>query len=219
FLCVGILKERRHTKKIADFGGLAKSMPIFAAMFGIIVFASAGLPGLNGFIGEFLSLVGAAKSHFLHFGNEALVFAQSGTEGTRQVFELKSLPVLPLSDIEQAGPEITALIFAIIATTGVIFAAGYLLWMFRRVMFGPLDNEENKDLDDLNGREIAYMVPVVAMAIIMGVFPQFFLDRMDNSIDQFLEYMDENVSAPGAVVTEDKEAEWYDDDTRPPTQP
>ncbi|QDG49198.1 NADH-quinone oxidoreductase subunit M [Persicimonas caeni] len=209
FLCVGILKERRHTKKIKDFGGIAKPMPIFAAIFGIIVFASAGLPGLNGFVGEFLALVGASKSHFLWF-DEPLVFLQPMGEGARQAFELSSTPVFPLPNAQQAGPELTALIFAIIGASGVIFAAGYLLWMFRRVMFGPITHEENKNLKDLNAREIAYFVPIVAMAIIMGVYPKFFLSRMDSSLDQFLRYMDNNVSATGSVVVEPTEKEgWY----------
>ncbi len=210
FLCVGILKERRHTKKIADFGGLAKSMPMFAAVFGVLVFASAGLPGLNGFVGEFLALIGTAKSHFLWFGEEALVFMQpAAEEGARQAFEFGAAPYFPLPDAQQAGPEITALIFAVIAASGVIFAAGYLLWMFRRVMFGPLDKDENKNLADLNAREITYFVPIVAMAIIMGVFPKFFLSRMDNSLHQFLQYMDNNVTATGSVVVEETKKEGW----------
>jgi NADH-quinone oxidoreductase subunit M len=209
FLCVGILKERRHTKKIAEFGGLAKSMPIFATFFAVIVFASAGLPGLNGFVGEFLALIGTAKSHFLWFG-DPLVFMESTADGARQVFEFGAAPFFPLPDEQQAGPEITALIFATIAALGVILAAGYLLWMFRRVMFGPLDKEENKTLSDLNPREITYLVPIVAMAIIMGVYPKFFLNKMDHSIDQFLHYMDSNVSAVGSVVVEETPSEgWY----------
>lgn len=209
FLCVGILKERRHTKKIKEFGGLAKQMPIFAAIFGVITFASVGLPGLNGFVGEFLSLIGAAKSHFLWFGDEALVFLQPAGEATRQAFELSSSPVFPLPNSQQAGPELTALIFAVIGASGVIFAAGYLLWMFRRVMFGPLDNEKNKVLKDLNAREIAYFVPIVAMAIFMGVYPKFFLSRMDNSLHQFLQYIDNNVSATGSVRVEQTKQEGW----------
>ncbi len=209
FLCVGILKERRHTKKIKEFGGIAKKMPIFAAIFGLITFASVGLPGLNGFVGEFLSLIGASQSHFLWF-NEPLVFTQpAAAEGARQAFHLTSSPVFPLPNAQQAGPEFTALIFAVIAASGVIFAAGYLLWMFRRVMLGPLNNEKNKSLKDLNAREIAYFVPIVAMAIFMGVFPQFFLSRMDHSVHQFLQYMDNNVSATGSVVVEQTKQEGW----------
>jgi NADH-quinone oxidoreductase subunit M len=209
FLCVGILKERRHTKKIKEFGGIAKSMPIFALFFGILVFASAGLPGLNGFVGEFLSLIGTAKSHFLWF-DEPLVFLQPAGEGARQAFELGTSPYFPLPDAQQAGPEFTALIFAIIAASGVIFAAGYLLWMFRRVMLGPITQDVNKTLKDLNAREITYFVPIILMVIFMGVYPKFFLSRMDNSLHQFLVYMDNNVSATGSVVVESTEKEgWY----------
>jgi NADH-quinone oxidoreductase subunit M len=220
FLCVGILKERRHTKKIKEFGGLAKSMPLFAAFFGIIVFASAGLPGLNGFVGEFLALIGTAESHFLWTGDTALVFTKPEViEGTRQSWELSSVAFeqLPMANEEQAGPEVTALIFAVIAASGVIWAAGYLLWMFRRVMLGPLDKDENKNLEDLNGREITYLLPIVLMAIFMGVFPQFFLSRMDPSINQFLNYMADNVTANrqenGAVKTDETDPSYI------PTEP
>jgi NADH-quinone oxidoreductase subunit M len=209
FLCVGILKERRHTKKIKEFGGLAKTMPMFAFVFGILVFASAGLPGLNGFVGEFLTLIGTSESHFLWF-DDPLVFLQPVGEGTRQTFELGASPYFPLPNAQQAGPEFTALVFAVIAASGVIFAAGYLLWMFRRVMLGALDNDKNKNLKDLNAREIAYFVPIVFMVIFMGVYPKFFLSRMDNSLHQFLVYMDNNVSATGSVVVEETEREgWY----------
>lgn len=201
FLCVGILKERRHTMEIKEFGGISKQMPIFAAIFGVVMLASVGLPGLNGFVGEFMAMLGASQSHFLWF-NEPLVFMRpEAVEGARQTFEFGSSPVFPLADSLQAGPEITAYVFAVLAATGVILAACYLLWMFRRVMFGPLTNEKNKVLHDLNAREITYMVPIVVMVVVMGVFPKFFLSRMDSSVHQFLQYMDANVSATGSVVT------------------
>jgi NADH-quinone oxidoreductase subunit M len=207
FLCVGILYERRHTKMIEDFGGLAKSMPIFSAFFMVIVFASAGLPGLNGFVGEFLSLLGAAKSHFLWFAYDgAWVFVRPEGAGIWELFEL-SRPVQQLPVEGQVGPELTALVLAVIAASGVIWAAGYLLWMWRRVMFGPLDREENRQLDDLSIREAVYLLPIVFMCLFMGIFPGFFLDRMDPSLDGFLDYMEVKVEqeAPefrGSVVNE-----------------
>lgn len=204
FLCVGILYERRHTKMIEDFGGIAKTMPLFAVTFMIIVFASVGLPGLNGFVGEFLSLIGTARSQFLWFDAPYVVqiFPAEG------VYELTKVDFFPLPDEQQAGPEFTALIFASIAALGVIFAAGYLLWMFRRVMFGPLTNPKNENLEDLNGREIAYLVPIVAMCIFMGVYPKFFLGRVEPAVHQFLQYMDANVTATGTVVVERAGGEW-----------
>lgn len=246
FLAVGILYERRHTKKIEDFGGLAKSMPVFAAMFMIVVFASAGLPGLNGFVGEFLSLIGTAKSHFLWF-EQPLVFAPdwffelSGpateAENIRKALEQSSgqgfklgasplgLPLTPPEDLPaalqsklvmQAGPEMTAYLFALVAATGVIWAAGYLLWMWRRVMFGPIDQEENREIADLNVREVLYMLPIVFMAIFMGVFPQFFLSRMEPSLHGFLRHMKTEVEQeapknPGTVVVEESDPSWVPD--------
>ena len=208
FLCVGILYERRHTKAIEEFGGLSKSMPVFATMFMIIVFASAGLPGLNGFVGEFLALLGAAKSHFLWFVHDGpLVFVQpEAAAGVGEVYDLTRPPqALPVEG--QAGPELTAFIFAVVAASGVIWAAGYLLWMWRRVMFGPLDNEKNKKLSDLNVREIIYLIPIVLMAIVMGVFPGVFLSRMEPTLHNFLGYMkveveEEEPQFRGTVIDE-----------------
>ncbi|MBI4642994.1 MAG: NADH-quinone oxidoreductase subunit M [Deltaproteobacteria bacterium] len=110
FLIVGMIYERRHTRMIADFGGLSTPMPIYAAIFMIVTLSSIGLPGLNGFVGEFLILLGAFKTNML---------------------------------------------YAIVAATGVIFAACYMPWMFQRVMFGEVTNEKNKELKDLSCREIA----------------------------------------------------------------
>jgi NADH-quinone oxidoreductase subunit M len=116
-------------------------MPIFATFFMIVTLSSIGLPGLNGFVGEFLILIGAFKKS-------------------------------------------TAL--AVLAASGVILAAVYMLWMFKRAMFGPLDKEENKSLKDLNLREIAVLVPIVVMIVWIGVYPQTFLRKMDRSVEAFL---------------------------------
>ncbi len=202
FLCVGILYDRRHSKMIEDFGGISKPMPVFAAMFMIIIFASVGLPGLNGFVGEFLALIGTAKSQFLWFDSPWVwqVFPEEGYKLVHVAYFL--------SDEQQAGPEFTALLFASVAASGVIFAAGYLLWMFRRVMFGPVSNPKNEHLDDLNGREIAYMLPIVLMCIFMGVYPKFFLGRVEPSVHQFLQYMDTHVTAKGSVLVERAGGDW-----------
>ena len=130
FLIVGMIYERRHTRMIADFGGLAKSVPVLAVMFLIASLASIGLPGLNGFIGEFFILIGAFNS------------------------ELYS--------------NVT---FAVLAATGVILAAVYMLWMYQRVMFGPIDKEENRTMLDLNAREVGLLVPLVIFMIWIGIRP------------------------------------------------
>jgi NADH-quinone oxidoreductase subunit M len=177
FLAVGVLYERRHTKLIAEFGGLTKVVPVFATFFMIIVFTSAGLPGLAGFVGEFLVIVGTANSGVLHFGEAGWLFAQTGL-----------------------GPEAGAFVFAGIAASGVIFGAVYLLWMFQRVMFGPLLNPKNEHLKDLDAREVTYFIPLIFMAFFMGFFPGVFLDRMHSSVDAFLVLMRPGLEASAAPV-------------------
>ncbi len=142
FLIVGFIYERRHTRLITDFGGLSKQMPIFATIFMIVTLSSIGLPGTNGFVGEFLVLLGAFESSLRWF--------------------------------------------AVIATSGVILSAVYMLWMFQRVMFGELNNPKNKVLEDLNAREITIMVPLVALIFIMGVYPNPFIEKMAPSIDKMI---------------------------------
>ena len=144
FLIVGMIYERRHTRLIADFGGLARQMPAFAVLFMIVTLSSIALPGTNGFVGEFLILLG--------------------------VFQVNKL-------------------WALIGGTGVIFGAVYMLWMFKRVMFGKLDNEENKTLKDLTLREHLVMAPIVIMIFVMGLFPNFILSRMDGSIAALLNHL------------------------------
>lgn len=142
FLLVGIIYERRHTREITAFGGISKTMPLFAVVFMIITLSSVALPGTNGFIGEFLILLGSWK----------------------------------------ANPVLTA-----ISATGVIFGAVYMLWMFQRVMFGPLTHEENKTLKDLNLREVMVLAPMVFLVFFMGVAPNFFFSKLNPSIDRFIE--------------------------------
>ena len=145
FLLIGMLYERRHTRAMADYGGIAKSVPVltFAMLFS--VFASAGLPGLNGFVGEFLILIGSFDSDTV--GNPILVA---------------------------------------VATTGVIFAAVYLLWMVYRTFFGEITDEANATMRDLNGREIALLLPLVALMFGMGFFPAPFLERSEATVQAVL---------------------------------
>jgi len=142
FLIVGFIYERRHTRLITDFGGLSKQMPVFATIFMIVTFSSIGLPGTNGFVGEFLVLIGAFES------------------------ELRW--------------------WTIIASSGVILSAVYMLWMFQRVMFGELDNPKNQKLLDLNAREIGIMVPLVIMIFVMGIYPKPFIDRMEPAVKKLV---------------------------------
>ncbi len=145
FLIVGMIYDRRHTRMIKDFGGIAKRMPIFTVMFMIATLASIGLPGLNGFVGEFLILNGSFFS---------------------ELYDNK--------------------IFAILAASGVILAAVYMLWMFQRVMFGPLENEENKKLVDLNAREIGLLVPLVIFMFWIGIHPVNFTKYSENQVTELI---------------------------------
>jgi len=214
FLCVGILYERCHTKKIKDFGGIAARMPVFATIFMITIFASVGLPGLNGFVGEFLALLGTAQSKFLWFDTAKVWAIGSNPEGVA-VWQFMDAPFWPLPDHQQAGGEMTAYLFAGIAASGVIFAAGYLLWMFRRVMFGPITNPANEKIRDLSAREILYLAPIVILAVWMGVYPKYFLRPMEPSVHQFLHYMDEKVSVKGTVVVETVDPTWMTKPEKP----
>jgi NADH-quinone oxidoreductase subunit M len=142
FLIVGFIYERRHTRLITDFGGLSKQMPIFATIFMIVTFSSIGLPGTNGFVGEFLVLVGSFESSLRWY--------------------------------------------TVVASSGVILSAVYMLWMFQRVMFGKLDNPKNQKLEDLNSREIAIMVPLVFLIFFMGLYPAPFINTMAPALDKVI---------------------------------
>jgi len=153
FLLVGMIYERRHTREIAAFGGLWKVVPAYSVALLLVMLASAGLPGLNGFVGEFLILLGS--------------FAQ--------------------------WPWATT-----VATSGVVLGALYLLWMYERVVFGPIVHEENRALGDLTARELVVIVPVIAMCIVMGLFPAPFLSRIEPSVARIVARMQ-----PAAVARAD----------------
>jgi len=142
FLIVGMIYDRRHTRMIDDFGGLWKQLPIFSSCFLVVTLSSIGLPGLNGFVGEFLILLGAFKS------------APFWTAG---------------------------------AATGVVLGAIYMLWMFRRVNFGPLSRPENQKLKDIGLREIGMLFPILVLIFVMGIYPQPFLSRMKPSVELVLQ--------------------------------
>ena len=144
FILVGMIYERRHVRDLEAFGGLAKVMPVFAAFFVIATLSSIGLPGLNGFVGEFLILLGA--------------------------FASLRWPT-------------------VIATSGVILSAVYMLWAVRKVFFGPLANDANKLLVDLGLREKLVAVALVLPMIWIGVHPSTFINPMDRAVTELLETM------------------------------
>ena len=141
FIIVGMLSDRRHTRLIAEYGGLKKVMPHLVAAFLLVTLSSIGLPGMNGFVGEFLILLGAYR---------------------------------------------TSPAMAAFAATGVILSATYMLWMFQRVNYGTVTNEENERLPDLQPREWAAIVPIIATAVLMGVLPNLFLRPIEPSVQRTL---------------------------------
>jgi NADH-quinone oxidoreductase subunit M len=141
FFLVGMLYERRHSRLIDAYGGIARVVPLFAAILTLVSLSSIGLPGTNGFTGEFLVLLGAFQTY----------------------------PVA-----------------AIIATTGVIVAAAYLLWALQRVIYNALDKKENEKLFDLTPRELAVLLPLLACIVWLGVYPKPFLDRMEPAAQHFI---------------------------------
>jgi NADH-quinone oxidoreductase subunit M len=149
FLLVGMLYERRHTRLMEDFGGIAKVVPVLSFFMVFTVLASAGLPGLNGFVGEFLILVGSFKSTVL------------------------DSPVL-----------------VAFATSGVILAAVYLLWMIYRIFFGQVTNEANLAMPDVNLREFALMAPLVILMLVMGFAPNSFLQKSEPATRYLLEVVE-----------------------------
>jgi NADH-quinone oxidoreductase subunit M len=146
FLLVGMISDRRHTREIAALKGLQKVAPIFAAVFTIVMMSSIGLPGLNGFVGEFLVLIGSF---------------------------------------------VTRRWWTIVAATGVILAALYLLWAYQRVFHGEPD-EDNRSFPELTWREGLVMAPLVGLIVFLGVYPKPVLERMEPSVNALIEHVEDN---------------------------
>jgi NADH-quinone oxidoreductase subunit M len=160
FLVVGIVYERRHTRQIADFGGLSKSMPVYATVFMILTMSSIGLPGLNGFIGEFAILQGAF----------------------------------------QAWPWA-----AVVATSGIIFGAAYMLWLYQRVMFGTLD-EVNAKMPDLTARELGYFAPLLVAAFWIGLYPKPMFDVLKAPVEKLVRQVNPGFYEAEALAARQAEA-------------
>src|ERR1700732_2504183 len=147
FLIVGVLYERRHTRMISEFGGLATPMPNFAAIYLIVSLSSLGMPLLNGFIGEFTILQGAFQ-------------------------------------VSKA--------WAAWGSLGVVLGAAYLLWLYQRVMFGPVTQFANEDLPDLNLREYATLVPLVILAFWIGIYPKPVFALIEKPVQKSVEQVNPN---------------------------
>jgi NADH-quinone oxidoreductase subunit M len=142
FLLIGMIYERRHTRLIEDYGGIARVVPLFSLILTVVALSSIGLPGLNGFVGEFLVLLGSFGTY----------------------------------------PWATG-----IATTGVIFAAAYLLWALQRMIFNSLDKPDNERLTDLTPRELTVLVPLLAGIVWLGLYPGPVLRKMEPASRGFVE--------------------------------
>ena len=153
FMLVGVIYDRRHTKMMSEFGGLAHSMPTFATIYGVMLMASVGLPLSIGFVGEFLSLMGFYRVDW---------------------------------------------VMTLLAGTGIILGAVYMLNLYKRSFFGEITNEANRGLKDVNGRELAALVPLVALVVILGIYPKPLLDPIDASVKKMIVLMEKKALSPEA---------------------
>ena len=149
FLIVGMIYERRHTRDMDAFGGLWKVMPIYGALTLIVTLSSMGLPGLNGFVGEFTILLGAWGAG-------------------------------------QPGGSLGSPWFAGLAAVGVILAAVYILLMFQKLFLGPVTKDENRNLKDLNWREIVTLIPLLILIFWIGLYPTPFFILMAPAVDKLV---------------------------------
>jgi NADH-quinone oxidoreductase subunit M len=161
FLLVGMLYDRRHTYELSNFRGIWKAAPVFGGLFVAATFASIGLPGFSGFVGEFLSLLGA----FL-----------------------------------------TSRWYVVVASTGVILSAVYMLWAVQRAFTGEPD-DENRATPDITFREVVTVVPLLGLSLFLGFYPKPVLDRLQPSVQALIQHVEHNsdykapgVPAPPAVA-------------------
>ena len=162
FLLVGFIYERRHTRQISEMIGLQKAAPVLAGVFTVVMLSSVGLPGLNGFVGEFLILAGAFVAHRW---------------------------------------------WAVVAATGVILAALYLLWAYQRVFHGTPD-DANRSMPDLNWQEKLVMVPLVGLIVFLGVYPKPVIERMEPAVNALIEHMEEVEGFESPVVDDRPEGSF-----------
>lgn len=154
FLCIGVAYNRLHTREMAAYGGMAKNMPRYAVVFAIFMFASVGLPGTSGFVGEFLTMLG--------------------------VFEVNTW-------------------YGMLSATGLVLGAAYMLLLYRKLFYGKLDKPEVKAMQDLSLREVAFFAPLVAIVIIMGVYPASFQNVYNPTVEKILADHEASLKAAGLI--------------------
>jgi NADH-quinone oxidoreductase subunit M len=169
FLCVGVVYDRLHTRDINRYGGLVNNMPRYALVFMVFMLASVGLPGTSGFVGEFLTLLGAFKANN---------------------------------------------VTATLAATGIILGATYMLLLYRRVVFGPLDKKDVKTMTDLTPREMIIFAPLVVLVLWMGVHPNTFLKPVAPAVDQIMGRLYAQIMPDDAVITPDAMEDVIELETR-----
>ena len=152
FLLVGIIYERTHRRGVDDFGGMAKVMPVYAVLFMIVTLSSIGLPGLNGFVGEFLVLFGSFANHRWA---------------------------------------------TVAATAGVVLGAVYMLKMYRDVFFGPVRIAERETVADVSKSELGYLLPIVALIVVLGIFPNVILSRTEAPVKAVVDLLHPNSKVAG----------------------
>ncbi|MEH6458875.1 NADH-quinone oxidoreductase subunit M [Chitinimonas sp. JJ19] len=144
FFCIGVMYDRVHSRKISDYGGVANTMPKFAAFALLFAMANSGLPATSGFVGEFMVIIGAVKVNFW---------------------------------------------YAFLAATTLVFGASYTLWMYKRVIFGDVANENVAALKDINAREFAVLAVLAVAVLGMGLYPQAFTEKMHASVDTLITHV------------------------------
>jgi NADH-quinone oxidoreductase subunit M len=141
FFCIGVMYDRVHSRKIADYGGVANKMPIFASFMMLFAMANSGLPATSGFVGEFMVILGAVQVNFW---------------------------------------------YAVAGATTLIFGAAYTLWMYKRVIFGEVANQNVAELKDVNKREFLILA-ILAIAVLgMGLYPAPFTEVMHQSVNDLI---------------------------------
>lgn len=156
FMCVGIIYDRTHSRQIADHGGLSTPMPVYAAFFMVFTLSAIGLPGTNGFIGEFLTILG-------------------GFTANKWV--------------------------GVLAATGIIIGAGYMLWLYQRMFFMKV-HEKVVGLPDMDTREIIALTPLVILVLWIGVYPTPFLGFMHSSVQHLLERVNGSSGMEGMAIAQ-----------------
>ncbi len=147
FLCVGVMYDRLHSREIADYGGVANTMPVFASFLMLFAMANAGLPGTSGFVGEFLVILGSFQANVW---------------------------------------------IAVLAATVLILGAAYTLWMYKRVIFGDVANERVAELQDISGREVAFLSLLAVAVLFLGLWPAPLFEIMDTTINHLVEHISQS---------------------------